>query len=501
MSEQSGPRGAAESRQPEGEDAVSGKGHPLRRASDRATSRKAGLRRLSETVSHAWSVGTKTVISAFVLVLLAITVWEVSQDSILIDPIQIPKELSARGYTPEIVAQRIADEMLRIRNQVNAAQGELRGLPTQEGPEPRIDLQRNDIALDVSIPGTGISLRSAIRSVREFVGLHGPRIGGEITRDDGQLWLRLRARGDRVIADLPAPSSALDSQAASTGGSTRTEVALADLLHAAAREVVKTTDPYLMAVYIHLFEQDPSAAMAAIELSLQDDSEEDDAWAHNLGGLVRLKQARALASNPSGGVDAARTLFDQAAERFDQAISVRADFHAAYNNRGNVSFFSGRYDEAIDYYRKATTLKASYAAGFQNLGLALLRTERHDEAVAAYREAQEIYENAEDQSPELMFHRGFAAALFEARLYGDAAEQYEKVVALTADHPETAGAAYLDWGDAIAKQREIAKTQGLPEAEISAMREDAIAKYQEAIKLHNVFFFPAQVRIGKLSPN
>lgn len=500
MNEQSGPQDAAESRPPDVEAAVNGKGHPLRRASDRAAARKAGLRRLSETVSHVWSVGTKTAISAFVLVLLAITVWEVSQDSILIDPIQIPKELAARGYTPEIVAQRVADEMLRIRNQVNAAQGQMRGVPTLEDPEPRIDLQRNDIALDVSIPGTGISLRSAIRSVREFVGLHGPRIGGEITRDNGQLWLRLRARGDRVIADLPAPVGTPDPQATSASGSAQTEVALADLLRSAAREVVKQTDPYLMAVYIHLFEQDPAAAMAAVELSLQDENEGDDAWAHNLGGLVRLEQARALASSPEGATDAVRTLFDQAAERFDRAIRVRADLHAPYNNRGNVSFFTGRYDEAIEYYRKATTLKTSYAAGFQNLGLALLRTRQHEEAVAAYREALEIYEEAEDQTPELLFHRGFAAALYEAGRYGEAAGQYERIVALTVDHPETAGRAYLDWGDAIAKQREIASGQGLPAAEIKAMREDAIAKYQEAGKLHGAFVWPAQVRIGKLSP-
>ena len=61
---------------------------------------------------------------------------EVVRDSVLIDPIQVPDSLAKEGYRPEVIAQRLMDEVLKIR----------RGTPSRR---ESLEIQREGGQLDI----------------------------------------------------------------------------------------------------------------------------------------------------------------------------------------------------------------------------------------------------------------------------------------------------------------------------------------------------------------
>ncbi len=194
-----------------------------------------------------WFESIRTIIisafSAFLLLLfmglLGITVWEFRRKTVLIDPINVPQDIADKGYRPEVVAKRLIDEALAIRREATTAK-EMRGLM----PEwTRADIQ---------LPGAGLSIKSAVRYVKELLKFSGTRIGGEIIRDGKNLELRLRARSDSpVVIDVPAqPEAELDK-----------------LIHLGAREMLKAIDPYILAAYFHE-KRDSEASLKLINICL-----------------------------------------------------------------------------------------------------------------------------------------------------------------------------------------------------------------------------------------
>src|SRR5581483_10349680 len=78
---------------------------------------------------------------------------------------------------------------------------------------------------------------------------------------------------------------------------------------------------------------------------------------------------------------------DDAADAYRQAIALRANYPAAYNNLGVILREQKKLDEAVAAYQKALGPKGDYAEAYVNLGVALRGQGKLDEAVAAYRKA------------------------------------------------------------------------------------------------------------------
>lgn len=275
------------------------------------------------------------------LFFVVIVIREVPRNTVLIDPIQAPSQLVADGFTPQVISQRLMEEMLAIREQASSR---------KEGREVTPEWQQPDI----EVPGTGVSIRSVFRITKGFFGFRETRVGGEIVRDGEQYRIRLRIYGQGATAD-PLPGSDLD-----------------ELLHQGARRLLDATDPYILAA--SLADDEPAAALRAIAQCLAREPASDDPWAYNLWGFILVKQGR----------------IEAAFEKYQAASEAKPDFALAFSNWGLALAKLGDHEAAIAKYRRALEVDPRFRSAYNNWGIALTALGRHDAAIDKYRQAVQV---------------------------------------------------------------------------------------------------------------
>ena len=66
---------------------------------------------------------------------------------------------------------------------------------------------------------------------------------------------------------------------------------------------------------------------------------------------------------------------DAAIDSYKQALKIKSDFAAAYNNIGFALKEQGKFEEAIKAYHNTIAIKPDFAEAYNNMGLALLATQ------------------------------------------------------------------------------------------------------------------------------
>src|SRR5262249_22926451 len=156
------------------------------------------------------------------LAVFGLIIWQASRDAIQIDPIQVPESLVKAGYTPEVLAQRIMDYMLEVRR-------------TAKTTAAKRQVGFADTGADIVVPGVGSSIGAITNYVRDLMGNPRTRVRGEVTEQDGALYLRLRIDGTGEIA---APDGVALQQ-------------LDSVLRVGAQEIERATEPYILAAYLY----------------------------------------------------------------------------------------------------------------------------------------------------------------------------------------------------------------------------------------------------------
>ena len=256
------------------------------------------------------SVFTSVLILVIVIGLVVSITRQVLENTVLIEPIQVPQSLVERGYTPEVVAHRLMDEVIAIRDEITSF---------KEGRVLAADWTRADI----QVPGAGISIKTYLSYLRTLIGVPQTRIGGEITRDGDMLSLRLRLRSPQGSHPNPLAQSATN---------------LDDLLRAGAQDMVKSVDPYLLAFYFA--SRDATVARQLINYCLKNEPTDDDYWAYNLEGTLYLRESD----------------FDDAEKMFQKALELKPDFEVAVMNLGLMNAVREDYEQAEEYFEKAIQL-------------------------------------------------------------------------------------------------------------------------------------------------
>lgn len=106
----------------------------------------------------------------------------------------------------------------------------------------------------------------------------------------------------------------------------------------------------------------------------------------------------------------------EAETRYKQALTLDADFAAAWNNLGVVRAAMGKMTAADQAYRKAVKLQPNYALAWYNLGASLDARNRYSEAIDAYRRAFVLDPGLLDvsQNPQVVSNRRIAAIAAQA---------------------------------------------------------------------------------------
>src|SRR5438105_3809690 len=111
---------------------------------------------------------------------LALAFWrELRNDTIVIAPIAVPRDIADRGYEPQVVAARLLDAY--------------RELHAESGTffHQRLT-QRAAGAADIQLAGGRTSMRGIVRYLRQLFGRPAAEIDGELTRERDGYVLRLR---------------------------------------------------------------------------------------------------------------------------------------------------------------------------------------------------------------------------------------------------------------------------------------------------------------------
>ncbi|HTT47624.1 MAG TPA: tetratricopeptide repeat protein [Pseudolabrys sp.] len=381
-----------------------------------------------------------TVVIATTVVLLWLTVMTIFKRSVIIEPIAVPPVLKDRGYTGEVAAQRIIDEISEIerssqtlwsRTQVsvfdigrmlNVATPGLRNNAENPVPGTQITVWDSNHSLPkVELPGAGISLDSLVSSIREILGIEDTRITGEITvvpsppaspeaapsnstgghQAPAQFIMRVRISTRGAV--YPSKAKTVDA----TGvvhfltEANKGKVISAETLAVATRpneptakvdaifpnvalQIVEQLDPYIAALY---FKQNNniSDAQRMIDFCLTNSDHTLIPWALNL---------RASIAREAG-------LFDEAIEQFEWIDQHYPDFTLSRYNlalalrqkgeqdtANSAQLFSDALAAATEGISKDQDLRRR-AIGYNDIGTILEASERYEEALAQFEKSAE----------------------------------------------------------------------------------------------------------------
>lgn len=324
---------------------------------------------------------TNIIIIIFGIVIFYLSFQELNADYVIIEYFDVPQSLEEKGYSGRVIAKKLMDQINHIETDAKSKMESQLFIPIWAQTE-----------LEIEVTGTDISLSSALRYVKNFLGRESTRISGEVIFHKELLELTTRVSkkpSKTVFGEL----TNLDS-----------------LLRHAAEYVYKSTQPYILAAYF--FDNDKEASEDIIRYILSHEPSEDDPWAYNLWGNIYSEK---------------RELFEDAIAKYRKAIKLDAKFAPPYNGIGVVLFSQEKYDEAIVMFQKAIELNANYADPYNNLGLASLNMGDYKNAISQFRKAIKL----NPRFAEAYFNWGLT--LKHQKDYKGAIVKFEKAIELDND--------------------------------------------------------------------
>lgn len=290
------------------------------------------------------------VLSFSVVALLAAMIYAIVREwrrnKVMLEPIEVPPQLAATGYTPEVLAKRLLDALLLI----------------ERAAPPLKDLRGADqgVALvDLELPGK-VSPRSLVRGLRRLLLVPGASIGGEVTQRGTHYELLLRVRDRRTVYPI----------------GTHRGNDVAALLQAGAEDILRCIDPWILAH--HHFAQEEKArpatftrTVATLQLLLERAGRRERPWVLNMLGICQLRRG-----SPA-----------EAATTFGEAAAAGPDLPFIHQNWAEALLQLGRSDEAQAHRKRALEIPARTANLLANNAILAAWLHRPGQAVALARKA------------------------------------------------------------------------------------------------------------------
>jgi len=321
---------------------------------ERKTDRR--LKRVAETITSVRGIVTNALVLLAVLLIIVVIAAEAWHQSIVLDPIGVPKDLADNGWSPDGVALRINDKIKAIQEK-----GKLRYSSEEIGTKHQI-IKEDREQVDVQVPGSGLSIRSTVRYAKQWLGFSDTHIGGNITHEGDTLQLVLRSSNSSTPVGIPR------------------EQKVEDLLDRAAEAIVRMESPHLLAWYFYGQESDSGdfkKTEEEVKYCLAQKQEEVVLWANLVSGLILAH----------GGQ------YDDAIKKYELIVATRPNFALAYGYWGNALNRLKKYDEAITKYQKAFELDPRDASTLTDWGNTLQWAQRYEEAIGRYQKAIELAPN------------------------------------------------------------------------------------------------------------
>ncbi|MEI6986813.1 MAG: tetratricopeptide repeat protein [Rhodospirillaceae bacterium] len=269
-----------------------------------------------------------------------------------IDHISVPGSISgSSGYTPEVVINRLADEMHEIERQAKS-----------RAQARAIQLQGEKSA--VIVLADFLKVTPLIRVAQETAGLIPFSFNGEIVARGHELELVLRGFDEQQKAEYIQARAPADQ--------------MSRLIKSTAYEAMRVIDPYILAAYEFKKDfktRDFTPTVEIIKRQLADGDARYHKWMYNLWGMVLYQQADRVG----------------AIEKFQAALAIDPNFASPMLNWGVVLVRQGNNLMALEKFRTVVANRrsdpplATLAGVYNEWGFALALLGRYDEAFAKFR--------------------------------------------------------------------------------------------------------------------
>ena len=295
-------------------------------------------------------------------------------DSVLFHDIEVPASLEYQGYTPKVIASRMAQEVKLIKREAKTAR-EMRqfNLPDEESP--------------IQALGRYYDFLTPIVATQELVGLVEFSFVGNMVKGKDGLKLTVHGLSNKTGKSFHSTVSGADPE---------------ELVKKAALDATRFIDPYIVASYYYETTvakggTDFTATIEELKHCVHALPDSDQHWVHNLWGLVLLKQGK----------------FDNAVEEFNAALRIKPDFVLSVHNIGRVYMAKGEYDNAIAKFKDVLAMdgvaKVRTPHAYTLWGDALMAQGKPDEAAKMYDMAMQTgpeYPDAYNSYGKLLMSQG-----------------------------------------------------------------------------------------------
>ena len=262
---------------------------------------------------------------------------QATKPTFVIKDISVPSGLEDRGFSGDVLAQEILDQISIIDS--------IAGSKKEKADISGFDLEST--MPDIDLPVGGLNLAAIVAELRQLLGYPETKITGEAYiavpgNDDkgipAQYALRLRIAGQGPVFRTATPNADIQS-----------------LIEAAAQQIMRKYDPVNLGYYYYR-QKDFGRAYEITELALADDSSNNDPWAYTMRGLIARDEGH----------------FDDAAANMREAINRAPNFWLGYVNLAGLLRLDGKLDEAEAAARKAIELASDQQEGHSALALILM---------------------------------------------------------------------------------------------------------------------------------
>ncbi|MBD0254522.1 MAG: tetratricopeptide repeat protein [Cytophagales bacterium] len=373
----------------------------------------------------------------------------------------MPKELADNGYSGQVIAHKLNDQIAAIYAISDSLPD--RSMVTEKDKQAvaankSIIPVGTEEPVDVQIPGSNLSIQSLAHIIKKVVGFKQIKIEGEIISEDTALQITSRLSNCNYKTVIGRKDE------------------INDILRTHAEHILKCLHPYTLARYYYMGKK-YQQAVETISTILAQTPHSDDKFGYNLWGniladqknyqqaIIKYQEASKLdPENSIFVVNLGNTLYDlgkydEAIAKYKQAVELNPNDANAYNNWGNAFFKLRKYEEATAKYKRAIDLDPNHAKGYNNWAVVLLRLGNFKEATAKCKRAIELdpdYANA---------HYNWGNALFNLSRFEEATAKYKRAIDLDPNDLK----AYNNWGNALFKLKKY---------------EEATAKYKRVIELN-----------------
>lgn len=272
--------------------------------------------------------------------------------AVIFHDIEVPAAVEYQGYTPKVMAARLANEVRTIDQRARTVK-EIREfvLPDDESA--------------VNSLSDYFKFGEPIRAAQELMGLVQYTFTGDLVKRGNELHLSVRGQDHNKNKPFNEVAVGKDPD---------------KILHEMAVNIVRFIDPYIVASYMYETTRDAnskdfSAAVREVRYCMVNLPKSDLHWAYNLHGLILVQQGKP----------------EEAIERYNEALRLKPDFILPVYNTGNALLDMKQYDQAIAKYKDVLKLDTKGNVrtphAYTQWGVALMQQGRLDEAVPLLQKA------------------------------------------------------------------------------------------------------------------